>query len=98
MGPHGHLVGGILKDLGSRKNPTTIAEVGLAWRLEKRRSALGSKYQNCWFLVGRNLLNFEFENSETGFRRMRFSYVDCRSQNFRTRTGRGYAPNYVLLF
>ena len=30
MGPHWHLVGGILKDLGSRKNPTTIAEVGLA--------------------------------------------------------------------
>ena len=24
------MVGGILKDLGSRKNPTTIAEVGLA--------------------------------------------------------------------
>ena len=30
MGPCCHLVGGILKDLGSRKNPTTIAEVGLA--------------------------------------------------------------------
>ena len=30
MGPHWHLVGRILKDLGSRKNLTTIAEVGLA--------------------------------------------------------------------
>ena len=30
MGPYWHLVGGILKDLGSRKIPTTIAEVGLA--------------------------------------------------------------------
>ena len=30
MEPHWHLVGGILKDLGSRKNLTTIAEVGLA--------------------------------------------------------------------
>ena len=28
--PIGIFVGGMLKDLGSRKNPTTIAEVGLA--------------------------------------------------------------------
>ena len=44
----------------------------------------------------RKLFPFEFENSETGFGRMKISYARIRSQNFRTRPGTIFAPHFCV--